>query len=125
MNTRAGTHRFTLEEVFAQSATNAWAAVTDQNKFLHWDGTAWSQVSSPVRGKASIAVVSNRMTLGQHAGRGYRALGWHTWTLMLSPVMEKLNSIAMISAHEGWIVGENGTILHGIDLRTFLPSTSK
>lgn len=120
-----GTHQFTLEEVSAHSATNAWTAVTGQNKLLHWDGTAWSQVDSPVRGKPSIAVVAND---DAWAAGGEGDIGhWDgsAWTSVPSPVTENLSSISMVSAHEGWIVGENGMILHGVDLRYYFPSIAR
>jgi len=34
------------------------------------------------------------------------------WTKVSSPVTTILNSVAMVSANDGWAVGENGTLLH-------------
>ncbi len=47
-------------------------------------------------------------------------LHWNgtTWNEIPSPVSQTLNSVAMISADEGWAVGEAGTILHYTNVDT-------
>lgn len=35
-----------------------------------------------------------------------------TWSTVVSPTSSNLNSVSMVSADEGWAVGDAGTILH-------------
>ena len=44
------------------------------------------------------------------------------WTTVSSPVTATLNSVAMVSANDGWAVGEYGTLLH-YDGNSWSPSS--
>jgi len=121
----AGKVIFTLEEVSALNATNAWAARSGLNNFLRWDGITWTLVNSPVGGKPSIAVISpgDAWAVGDEGVIGH----WdgNNWIQVSSPVTTTLNSVAMVTPADIWAVGNDGTILHGIGFQVYLPMVLK
>jgi hypothetical protein len=84
-----------LSGAAASSASNAWAvgdygpstAPTEQSLILHWNGTAWTQVSSPDPGGASGAnVLSGVAARGSKAG----AVGYYSSSTGIQPLAVRL-----------------------------------
>lgn len=123
----AGNIHFILEEVSALDPNTAWSAVSGKNQFLRWDGNSWTAFNSPVSGRPSIAVLSsnNAWAVGDEGDIGH----WdgHFWNSKTSPITSRLASISMVSAFDGWAVGNGGIILHGSQtvLQYYLPCVSK
>ena len=79
---------------------------------LHWNGSSWSQVASPVTQTltaVSIAGPGNAWAAGEDG----IIIHWNgqSWSPVSSPVTETLTDIAMISPSDGW-AGSYGVILH-------------
>jgi len=123
----AGNIHFILEEVSALNANTAWSAVSGNHQFLRWDGTSWTAFNSPVSGRPSIAVLSsdNAWAVGDEGDIGH----WdgHFWNSINSPVTSTLTAVSMVSAFDGWAVGNGGVLLHGSQaaLHFYLPCVSK
>ena len=93
-----------LQSVFMFSATDGWA-VGYYGTVLHWNGSAWTKVTSPTTYDLySIAMVS--ATDGWAMGKNGTILHWNgsAWTKVTSPTTYDLRSIAMVSATDGWAV---------------------
>lgn len=79
--------------------------------FFHWDGSSWTQqvylqLNWPV---SDIALVDNGD--GWAVGSTIARQSGSNWVVYGSPVTESLNALSMVSADDGWIVGDAGTIL--------------
>ncbi|MBK9232831.1 MAG: hypothetical protein IPO15_18825 [Anaerolineae bacterium] len=112
--------QLSLSSAAMVSPTDGWA-VGEGGIILHWNGSVWSQVTSPITGwLLSVAMVST--TDGWAVGEGGVILHWNgsTWSSApvslaakaASPLTSSLHSVDMTSASDGWIVGEAGIILH-------------
>ena len=114
-----------LGEVSALNSTNAWVVVQNQNKFLRWDGTIWTEENSPVGGNPAIATISSNDAWSV-GGEGVIA-HWDgsQWLQVSSPVTETLTSVAMVSSNDGWAVGRGGIILHFNGIPYYLPLVIK
>ena len=128
-----------LNSVYMVSSTDGWAvgnrtgATTNGWVFLRWNGTSWSQVAvdtSPTiaRNLNSVfmldtngdGIADDGWAVGQRTGattNGWVFLRWNgtSWSQVAvdtSPtIAQNLNSVYMVSATEGWAVGNNGVIL--------------
>ena len=89
------------------SATNGWA-VGYKGTILHWNGSAWSAVTSPTTNTlTSISMVSAND--GWAVGLGATSTGgtflrWNgsAWSIFDNPSTYPLYSVAMVSAADGW-----------------------
>jgi hypothetical protein len=123
----------TLNAVSAGSATDAWAAGDDENSsgviaplILHWNGTAWSQVSSPLPSGAAggdLFGVSTESATSAWAAGGYSnssdvgvplILHWNgtAWKTVKSPAPSgatgsTLNGVSADSATDAWAAGDD------------------
>ena len=88
-------------------ATNGWA-VGYKGTILHWNGSAWSAVTSPTTNTlTSISMVSAND--GWAVGLGATSTGgtflrWNgsAWSIFDNPSTYPLYSVAMVSAADGW-----------------------
>lgn len=122
-----------LNDVFMLSSTNGWAVgnatgTLNQATIIHWDGMQWTAVPGPNIGVAgflhSVHMVSTTdgWAVGDISDRSttqsliihWDGLTWNVIaTLALPPTMAvPLRSIFMVAALDGWIVGDQGLILH-------------
>lgn len=118
-----------LGSVSALSPTDAWAvgvgrnsAGVDQTLILHWNGTAWSQVSSPDPSSTGNELTGIDAISGSRAwavgnyGSHTLILRWngHAWSQVPSPNPgiggDVLTSVSAASRTDAWAVG---TYLHG------------
>lgn len=126
---------YSLTAVDATSATNAWAVGsytfyaanrnhTAHTLVLHWDGTAWTQVSSPSPGGnrhasylygVTAATATNVWAVGRFGRRGkgvplvehWDGNAWHvvpSQGLPASPDVQ-LNAVASTSGDDVWVAG--------------------
>lgn len=124
------TDHFNLESVVALSPSDAWAVGGGDwwgdsfTAIFHWDGTAWNEMAGGPNYLKSITAVSpnDLWAVGVYedwlspinstwgaatthwsgtAWQGHVYMGWFA-----------LNSVAMVSATNGWAVGGGGIILH-------------
>jgi len=127
-----------LAGVAATSASNAWAvgsyvvgtaSALTQTLIVRWNGTRWTQVSSPSPGGtanpdrlAGVAATSasNAWAVGSYTtGGGFRTLTLHwngtTWKQVPSPNSgtasdaNVLSGVAAISASDAWAVGTHAS----------------
>jgi hypothetical protein len=89
---------------------------------LQWNGTMWTEVEPPVS-QGSLESLSfssehEAWAVGSRyvSGRGYEGpiiLHWscNQWTGVNSPSYERLHYVDMVSATDGWAVGDDGTLL--------------
>jgi len=126
-----------LYDVFMLSSTDGWAVgnvtTTNQATIIHWDGMQWRSVPGPTVGTGgflhSVHMVSpmDGWAVGWYGtgtvpdGSTARSLIVHwdgmTWnvvaTLPLPPTLAvPLRSVFMVAALDGWIVSDEGLILH-------------
>jgi alpha-tubulin suppressor-like RCC1 family protein len=118
-----------LNAVDAVSPGDAWAVGrtgADQTLIEHWNGKRWKVVPSPDPG-----VNNNLQSVSGTGPDDIWAVGWfennteteilllllhwngHTWTMFPSPAnggtIQFGESVAVISAKNAWVVGDNGT----------------
>jgi photosystem II stability/assembly factor-like uncharacterized protein len=94
------------------SADNVWVAGW---RIFHWDGSAWSQVTTPNNYSRAISMVpGSNGTDGWAVGYNGSILRWNgsEWQTFNTPTVDYLYDLTMISSSDGWIVGNNGTFLH-------------
>jgi hypothetical protein len=127
-----------LDSVSAISATDAWAVGTatnsanvDQTFILHWDGAAWSQVTSPSPSPTQNSLLgvsadsaTDAWAVGSYFGSTNMSqtliLHWNgtAWSQVPSPSPgnggDVLNSVSAASATDAWAVG---TYPHGFNAR--------
>jgi hypothetical protein len=126
--------------VAAVSARNAWVVGGTVRRpgggcpcralIEHWNGTAWEQLPSPVRGNAvlsDVAVASGRSAwavgsrtigTGRHSTDRPLILHWNgtNWKQVTRPAAAKssLSGVAAVSARNAWVVGQtasSGTLI--------------
>lgn len=105
----------TITAMDFRSSNDGWAAGNVSccgAKFFHWDGTSWTegdylQLNWPA---TDIDLLSNGE--GWAVGTTIARKSGNSWAVYGSPTSESLNAINMVSANDGWIVGNAGTILH-------------
>jgi hypothetical protein len=117
--TKVYTSSSALRGVDVLSGIDGWA-VGDNGLIVHWDGTNWAPVSSPVTttltGVSMVApddvwVVGH----GWDYGNDGVILHWdgNIWTQAACCLTgARLDDVDMLSATDGWIVGWFGTTLH-------------
>jgi hypothetical protein len=93
------------------SENDGWA-VGFSGHIAHWNGTTWSQVTSPVTSSLNAVAMINAND-GWAVGDNGIILRWNgvNWSQADSPTSANLSSVAMVSANEGWIIGGN-VLLH-------------
>jgi hypothetical protein len=96
------------------TSNSGWAVGNSSNvgtNYYHWDGNNWQKASYlAVQWPGSdIAMLSD--TDGWSVGLGIARKTAGGWATFGSPVTETLNAIDMVNPSDGWIVGNNGTIL--------------
>jgi hypothetical protein len=126
-----------LHGVSAVSASDVWAVgwgQTTSPTIAHWNGTAWSSVKAPAKVEGvlnSVSMVSatDGWAVGWTSGvRPFRYLilhwngkSWQYWPITDAPSNgdDELYSVSMVSATDGWIVGNasakgggSGLVLH-------------
>lgn len=100
-----------LRDIAIISSQDIWA-VGDDGTIVHYDGSAWTSVSSPIsEGINAIFMLS--ATSGWAVANNGRIIRYNgtSWTQVSSPVNDRLNAIWMVSENDGWAVGEAGKIL--------------
>ncbi|HKP51217.1 MAG TPA: S-layer homology domain-containing protein [Chloroflexia bacterium] len=96
-------------------SNNGWAA-GQGGTLLRWDGTNWNLTSSPSGAVTvdGVATISPTDAWAVGATNGWTNNVWHwdgtSWTPVSTPNGAPLNDIVMLSASDGWIVGERGTV---------------
>ena len=108
---------------------NPGNAVGGQATVLRWNGTAWTDVSGALPARAnqhlmgiSMLSYADGWAVGNTGGGGAapcttnraRIINWNgtAWSCnSTSPSNQNLNSVAMISATDGWAVGAGGSTL--------------
>ena len=126
-----------LRDVFMLSPTNGWAvgyapATAGQATIIHWDGSQWTSVPGPsvggVVGVVYSVLNSVHMTsptdgwaVGNDTASSGKSLIVHwdglTWNVVATPPLPpsmavSLNSVFMVASLDGWIVSDQGLILH-------------
>ena len=109
-----------INSVVAISKDNALAAGGTAS-YLHYDGTSWQKIVIPPNvypgGTNSIGLVSptEAWFVGDSSDiSGIAHVKDGQWSGTANPNGQSLNGVVMLSATEGWAVGNNGTILHFI-----------
>ncbi|HEY7415037.1 MAG TPA: hypothetical protein VH593_07580 [Ktedonobacteraceae bacterium] len=97
----------------AMTGTQDGWAVGYGGELMHYDGHAWTGVSSPTQVNLR-AVVALSIQDAWAVGSGGMILHYDgtNWREVASPVHANLSSISMPTADDGWIVGDGGTLLH-------------
>jgi hypothetical protein len=126
-------NNFALDGVSARSGSNAWAVgnygvngyATSSTLILHWNGTAWTQISSPNPGSGennlwgvSAISGSDAWAVGNYSPylnlNTHRTLIMHwngtAWTQVKSPSPSSfndnsLNGVSAVSGSDAWAVG--------------------
>jgi len=101
--------------VFMVGADDGWA-VGYKGTIIHWDGTEWSNVTSPTTANLySLHMVSadDGWAVGYPVGYYGTIIHWDgtEWSNVTSPTTLPLESLHMVSADDGWAVGWFGTII--------------
>lgn len=93
------------------SSTDGWL-VAWQGKIMRYNGTSWSEVTSPVTAELrSVHMLSSAD--GWAVGDSGTIIKWNgtSWATTTSPTSNVLASVHMLSSTDGWAVGWSGTIL--------------
>ncbi|MFQ5398056.1 MAG: hypothetical protein ACE5E7_00505 [Anaerolineae bacterium] len=107
---------FTIETI---SAVDAWAGGT--LTVLHWNGSSWNAfnntqlpVSSPIVFGIS-AISSNDVWMVGRDDGAYSSFIWRwdgtNWNTIPHTTTINMNDVAMLSSTDGWVVGNNGTLM--------------
>lgn len=120
-----GTRDNTLLSVAGTSPADVWAVGwsrnlpygnrTKQSLVLHWNGSAWSRVTSPNLGAQTVLedVVALSPTdawaVGYASGSGALALHWNgtSWTTAPAPALGSLDAVSALSASNLWASGSD------------------
>jgi len=102
-----------LRSVFMVNSGEGWA-VGDGGRILHFSGSSWAIVSSPV-----TTTLRSLFMFGQKdgwiVGDGGTILRYQEsgqWVTVADPTSADLRSVYFLDPTHGWIVGSSGTILH-------------
>ena len=126
-----------LRDIFMLSPTNGWAvgyasAAGGQATIIHWDGSQWTSVPGPTVGGVVGVVYSvlnsvhmtsptDGWAVGNDTASSGKSLIVHwdglTWNVVATPPLPpsmavSLNSVFMVASLDGWIVSDQGLILH-------------
>jgi hypothetical protein len=111
-----------LHSVHCVSSSDCWAVGDDKNGelIIHWDGSSWSRVGPyggiPNKKLYSVHCVSSNdcWAVGEKNGGAANINHWDgsSWSAVSAPSVpdEHLNGISMVSATEGYLVGDDGTL---------------
>jgi hypothetical protein len=116
-----------MNDIHCAAQNDCWA-VGANGAIAHWDGASWSTVTSPTtQGLNGVFMVSatDGWAVGMQSGTRPAMLRWDNncsgtvsgtgvWTDCTStaPTINRdLNSVYMVSATDGWAVGNNGEII--------------
>jgi photosystem II stability/assembly factor-like uncharacterized protein len=97
--------------VFMVSASDGWA-VGGYGRIIHWDGTDWSNVTSPTTAQFLGDVFMVSADDGWAVGADGTIIHWDgtSWSNVTSPTTEHLGDVFMVSADDGWAVGNYACI---------------
>ena len=117
-----------LSDVVAIASDNVWAVGTSfefsvpshsHGFIVHWDGTAWSVVSSPSTGSfdadglATVTAISSKdiWSLGNSVNQRQQTLAEHwngrAWKFFPAPTSFVMNDAAAVASDDVWAVGWN------------------
>jgi hypothetical protein len=119
-----GTRNNTMTAVAGRAPNDVWAVGYSlnlpygnrirQSMILHWNGTAWSQVSSPNNGSTylhDVAVVSgtDAWAVGSGSTGGAFVLRWNGtgWSAAAPPPLSSLSSVTARSSTDVWVAGSD------------------
>jgi hypothetical protein len=120
-----------LHSVFMVNADDGWAVGSGPGPgvIIHWDGSSWNNVTSPttswfysvfmVSADDGWAVGGDGIFFGDDGWalpgpeRVGRIIHWDgsSWNNVTSPTKSGLSSVFMVSADDGWAVGNQGSII--------------
>jgi photosystem II stability/assembly factor-like uncharacterized protein len=114
----------------AVDTSNVWA-VGDNSLIYHWNGTQWTQQTSPVtqnlRGIWALDA-NNAWAVGEYGV----IIRWHSdgttgeWTPMSSGPLDEVKDISAVDIHHAWAVGPGGILAwNGSDWQQQTYPTSK
>jgi hypothetical protein len=100
-----------LYDLAGVAANDVWA-VGDAGVIAHYNGTAWSLVTSPTSATLRGADAWSA-SLAFAVGSSGKIVKWNgsAWMLDTSPTSEDLYDVEFVSATEAWAVGTNGSII--------------
>lgn len=120
----------TIRRVFALGDRDAWAVVDEpyaigpgdfrfRSRLLRWKGSAWSVLPTPepMGYIVDISFLTPRSAWGiafedYGEGREFHLIRWNGNAWTAEDGTPALNAIRIISADDGWAVGDGGAILH-------------
>ncbi|MEK7648942.1 MAG: hypothetical protein AAB400_03425 [Patescibacteria group bacterium] len=99
-----------IRGVSTVSASDMWA-VGDNGLIAHYNGTAWTEVSSP-HGDRINAIHMLSQSDGWAVGDGGKIIHYNgtAWSSAISPATDHLNSVYFLNPSDGWAVGAAGKI---------------
>jgi signal transduction histidine kinase len=103
-----------IDTIHAFSSDGRMNALTVSGSTLwHWNRGKWSRHSSSSLLQRAVSVRRTATGALVAVGKGGMIARFRDgdWEQIPSPVSEQLNDIVLFSGSEGWIVGNNGTIL--------------
>lgn len=92
-------------------SADGWA-VGEDGIVIHWDGSNWSNVTSP-----TTDTLTSAFMVSSSDGWAVSVFGtiihWDgtVWSNVTSPTRRDLNSVFMVGSNDGWAIGEVGTII--------------
>lgn len=119
---RVGTGTQTIQDIFAISDTDVWAAgvdtgATDKPILLHSTdgGETWFDLDIAC---IHFADANNGWAVGSRGAILHTVNKGATWSIQTGGTTNDLNAVFAVSATEAWAAGASGTILHTIDSGT-------
>lgn len=101
-----------LMSVFMVDTNNAWAV--GHGTIIRWDGTNWSNVTSPTPTTLWLySVYMTSVSNGWAVGSKGTIIHWNgvSWSNVTSPIAWDLYSVYMVGANDGWAVDGGGAII--------------
>jgi hypothetical protein len=104
-----------IQDLEFLSPDSGWAVGcgSDETRLFHWDGLAWRELNHlphhALAGDLAVAGEGEAWVIDYFGAIGHYRDG--EWELFHSPAGKGLTGIAMLSATEGWIIGEGGLLL--------------
>jgi len=99
------------------SGTEGWIAgridtTTKEGLLLRWNGVAWSIVRSWVTVGLNGLFMLPGGSIGCAVGEAETIVSWNgsVWFARTSPTATRLNAVSNVATHDGWAVGDSGTI---------------
>lgn len=90
--------------VYGAASNDVW---TVGASFVHWDGAAWSEVTSPSPGTQYAALHGSGASNVWAVGKGGAIARWNgaAWSVVASPVADDLVSVFVASPTRAWATG--------------------